>query len=309
MSDLEKPRTRREAWRAAGDVRRATPYSEAVNRYLGAQNYRETRQTAPVGVLPPPAPTRTGLVLVGVDDSPTSYVALDHAAIEAELRGWDLRLVHVQRAGGARNPARDVGARLLERMTDRVHGHSPTVAVTSRLAVGPRAATLLAEAGTADLIVVGHQHGLAGAALGRTVGDRVATQHPGTVLVVRVPGWPPGPQYATRPIVVGVDASPTSPRTTAFAVREAKLRGCELIMLHAAGDDRTPTARMDKRDGVLVQHRTVPGDPVRALVTASGTANAVIVGRHGRHPVAGALPGSVSRALLQHADCPVFLVG
>jgi hypothetical protein len=28
------------------------------------------------------------------------------------------------------------------------------------------------------------------------------------VLVVRVPGWPPGPDFATRPFVVGVDDSP-----------------------------------------------------------------------------------------------------
>jgi nucleotide-binding universal stress UspA family protein len=309
MSDLDRQRTQREARRAAGDVRRATPYRDAVNRYLGAYDYRETRDAAPAPTALQPERAKSGLVLVGVDESPASYTAVDHAAFEAELRGWDLRLVHVQRAGTARYPARDLGARLLERMTDRVHGCSPTVAVTSRLVIGAPATMLLSEAETADLIVVGHQHGIAGAALGATVGDRVAIGHPGAVLVVRVPGWPPGPSSATRPLVVGVDASPTSPLTIRFAMHEAQLRGCGLIMLHATGDDPVPPDRLDTRDGVVLHHRSVAGDPVTALLAASGRAAAVVVGRHSRHPAADALLGSVSRAMLQRADCPVFLVG
>jgi len=309
MNDLDRQRTRREARQAVGDVRRANPYSEAVNRYLGTHGYSGAPHPAPVPEPAAAAFTRTGLVLAAVDDSPASFVAVDHAAIEAEVRGWELRLVHAQPAGTARDHARDLGARLLERMADRVHGLSPGVAVSASLVVGPPAPTLLAEARDADLVVVGHRHGLADAVLGRTVGDRIAIRHPGTVLVVRVPGWPPGPQYATRPLVVGVDASPTSPRTIAFAVREARARGCELIMLHAAGDDPLPVDRVDHRDGLVVHHRTVAGDPVPGLLAASGKAAAVIVGRHGRRPVSDALPGSVSRALLQRADCPVFLVG
>jgi hypothetical protein len=64
---------------------------------------------------------------LGVDETPTSYTAVDHAAIEAELHGWDLRLFRVQRASGARYPSRDEGAPPVERMTDRVHAYSPTV--------------------------------------------------------------------------------------------------------------------------------------------------------------------------------------
>lgn len=71
-----------------------------------------------------------------------------------------------------------------------------------------------------------------------------------------------------------------------------------------------PFDRMDTRDGVVVQHRSVAGDPITALVSASGEAAAVVVvGRHGTGPAADAPLGSVSRALLRRADCPVFLVG
>lgn len=309
MRDLDKQRTQSESWRAVGDVRRATSFSEAVNRYLGVAGYGEAHDITRKPAVPQPDRAKIGLVLVGVDASPISYAAVDHAAIEAELRGWDLRLVHVQHAGGEQARARDLGARLLERMTDRVHGRTPVVAVTSHLAVGAPVAVLLAEAGSADLVVVGHEHGLTGAVLGRTVGDRVAVQHPGTVMVVRVPSWPPGTHYASRPVVVGVDASPSSPRTIAFAEREARLRGCELVMVHAAGDGPQQADRVDRRDGLTVHHRTVDGDPVSALVKASGKADAVIVGRHGRHHITDGLLGSVSRALLQRAECPVFLVG
>ena len=74
-----------------------TRYGEVVNRYLGGAGYPELLRPAHHPARPtPPASRFTGLVLACVDESPDSYVALDHAAIEAELRGWDLRLIHVQ---------------------------------------------------------------------------------------------------------------------------------------------------------------------------------------------------------------------
>jgi nucleotide-binding universal stress UspA family protein len=246
-------------------------------------------------------------VAVGVDDSPDSYVALDHAAVEADIRGWNLRLVHVQHAPG-RNQDREHGAQLLERMTDRVHAHSQTVPTNSRLSVGPTAATLLNAVKDADLVVVGRRHGATGAAFGMTVGDHVAAHHPGPVLVVRVPGWPPGPEFARRPIVVGVDESPTAARAVEFAMAEARARGCELIELHA-GETATPYDHVQTVGGVTVHHRVHRREPVAALIDASREAAAVILGRRGRSGMAGAVLGSVSRSVIQRAHCPVFLIG
>jgi hypothetical protein len=143
MNDLDKLRTEKDSRRRAAELGHATRYSEAVDRYLGAAAYR-LGEPEPAAS-PAPARTNTGVVLVGVDETPTSYTALDHAAIEAELHGWDLRVLHVQRPGGLRRPSRDTGDRLLERLTDRVRAYSPSVAVTSRLVVGSPARTLLAE--------------------------------------------------------------------------------------------------------------------------------------------------------------------
>ena len=307
MSDLDRQKVEHEAQQHAGDTRYGTRYSEAVNRYLGAIGYQEAgsaaRKPEPrVDIVKPHA----GTVVVGVDETPTSYTAVDHAAIEAELRGWDLRLLHVQHAGGIRSGARDAGARLLERMTDRVHAYSPTVAVTSRITIGAAAPLLLSDTHDASLVVVGHRHSAAGTAFGLSVGDRVAAHHTGPVLVVRVPGWPPGPDFGTRPIVVGVDESPTSQRAIDFAIDEAHVRGCDVVVLHAAGQDGASKERLETYDGIQIHHRDLTGDPVPALIDASGTAAAVVIGRRG---FGGALLGTVSQAMIQHALCPVFLVG
>jgi nucleotide-binding universal stress UspA family protein len=169
---------------------------------------------------------------------------------------------------------------------------------------------LIAAAEQADLIVVGSRHGRAGGALRLAVGDYVAMHHRGPVLVVRVPAWPPGADYGARPIVVGVEHVPASTPVLPFALTEARLRGCEVIAMHIAGGDLASADRVEDRNGVQVHHRVVAGDPASALIATSGTAAALVVGRHGHEGSGlGGPRGSVSRSLLQHAHCPVFLVG
>jgi nucleotide-binding universal stress UspA family protein len=301
MSHLEDRRSEAHAQRAAGTTA-PTRYGEAINRYLGAIGYREEAAGTR-----PRAPAATGVVVVGVDETPTSYTAVDHAAVEAELRGWSLRMMHVQHSYELSEAARATAARLLEHMTDRVHAYSPAVPVTSRIAIGAAAPLLLADSHDADLVVVGHRHRATGTAFGLSVADRVAAHHTGPAMVVRVPGWPPGPDFGARPLVVGVDEK-TSPEVTAFALEEARARGCELIVLHA-GTVAVPEAHVAHPGGVVVRERLVSGDPVAALIDASAGAAAVVVGRRGRGGFVGALLGSVSRALVQRAQCPVFLIG
>lgn len=239
----------------------------------------------------------TGLVIVGVDETPTSYTAADHAAIEAELRGWELRIVHAQRPGGLHPETREAGARLIGRLTDRVHAVSPSVAVTNSLAVGSAAPLILREAREANLVVVGHRHSTAGVAFGMSVGDRVAAQHPGAVLIVRVPGRPPGPGFAQRPIVVGADRDERTPAVV-FALEEARIRGCELVVVRA-GAAVTPATWAETVDGVLVHHRTVRSEPVAALVGQSNGAAALVAGRCGSGGSSAGLLGSVGRSLVQ----------
>jgi nucleotide-binding universal stress UspA family protein len=310
MNDLERMRAEEEARRHAGRVGHATAYSQALNRFLGAVTHRAA-EPAPVPERPraakPGQGHRAGLVIVGVDESHASYIAVDHGAIEADLRGWGLRLVHVQDSTGGTASRRDRGARLLERMTERIHACSPTLAVTSRLVVGAPVAALLTDSVDGDLVVVGHRHG--GARLTAGLGERVASRHRGTVMVVRVPGWPPGAEFATRPIVAGMDESRASILAMGFAMSEGRRRGCDVILLHAATQTPVPPDRVEETDGLVIHHRFVQADPVIELIIASSRAAAVVVGRRGPSGVAGASLGSVSRSLIRRADCPVFLAG
>ncbi|MEU4424769.1 universal stress protein [Actinoplanes sp. NPDC024001] len=308
MTDLSRFRAETEARRAAGEVRHPNRFGEMMNRYLGAADYRD-----PYAVAPKPAPethpqptyTATGVVLVGVDDSPISCVAVDHAAIEAELHGWALHIVNVRRSGSD-----GAGAGLLRRLTDRVHASSPTVPVSSRLVAGAHPAqALIVEAGDAGLLVVGHRHGATTTALGRSVADRVGRHHAGPVLVIRMPGWPAGPEFGTRPIVAAVDGSAPSRAAVEFALAEALTRGCDVVLLHVVGDRMDLARRLETRDGVQVHHRIISGDPVTALTEESGRAAAVVVGRYEHPAFSGSLLGSAAHLLPQRALCPVFLVG
>ncbi|GAA2565142.1 universal stress protein [Winogradskya consettensis] len=304
MSDLDRHRVQQESRRVAG-LGATTHYSETINRYLGIASYAAERPAEPITTARVVA---TATVLVAVDDTPASYTAVDHAAIEAELHGWNLRLFHVQHPSGLHQPSRDDGARLLEQLTDRVHACAPSVAVTSRLAVGSPASLLLSAARDTNLVVVGHRHGPVSAAFGRSVGDRVAAHHNGVVMVVRMPGWPAGHEFGKLPLVVGIDPARSETPAVEFALREGAARGCEVVMLHA-DKDATPAARTETIGGVLVHHRTVADDPVAVLLETSSKAAALVVGRRAPGGPPGSLLGWVSRAMVQRASCPVFLVG
>lgn len=275
----------------------------AINAYLGEINKPSRRAAEPA----PADFDRTvqaigGRVLAGVDDSPISYLAVDHAAAEAALHGRPLHLVAVRRAGD--DPA---GAALLRRLVDRVHAHHPEVVVGGQVVAGGNPAQALLTAATPDdLLVVGHRRGPAGTALGLSVADRVARRHPGPVLVVRMPGWTS--DLGGRPIVVAVDGSPRSRAAVEFALTEARARGCDVTLLHVIGD-RMDVGWAQTRDGVTVHHRIISGDPVDRLVTESGQAAAVVLGRHPRGPQSGGLLAATLQVLPQRGHCPVFLVG
>ncbi|MEV6349674.1 universal stress protein [Actinoplanes sp. NPDC051851] len=288
-------------------TRTPTQFGEAINRYLGATGY--TDPYAPAPMLVPATGTRRvapngGIVLVGVDDSPISCSALDQAAIEAELHGWSLRIVTVRRSG-----TDESGERLLERLTDRVHAIVPTVPVTSRLAAASsRVPALLDLANEADLLVVGHRHGAATTALGGSVADQVARRHAGPVMVVRMPGWPAGPDFGSRPLLAAVDGSPPAHAAMEYALAEAAVRGCDVTLLHVVGSRMDVARRVEHRDGVTVHHRILSGDPVEALIEQSARAAAVVVGRSRHDLLARTLLSPAAHLLPQRSFCPVFVV-
>ncbi|SBT38534.1 universal stress protein [Micromonospora auratinigra] len=276
-------------------------------------------------------------VVVGVDGSPSSLTAAEHAARAAVARSRPLRLVHGYLHplgyGVPLNPY-DLGVpaptgesrAMLERVAAELTGRHPTLEVAVRQVAGGPAATLVEESRHADLVVVGSRGvgGFAGLLLG-SVSAQVAQHGHCPVLVVR-PAEQPIPVQA--PVLVGVDGSAPADVAVRLAAEEAVRRDATLVLAHvhravpggtdphdAAGPAESAellagvAARVRAAHPVLtVAERPVPGDsPEQALIAASGEAVLVVVGSRGRGGFAGLLLGSVSQALVQHAHCPVLV--
>ncbi|MGW4458021.1 universal stress protein [Streptomyces albidoflavus] len=144
----------------------------------------------------------------------------------------------------------------------------------------------------------------------------------------------------TRPVIVaGVDGSPTSREALRWAAEEARLRTATLRVVcgwewsspfnligpaleYAAPDADTPSMEeltrakaeevvgetLGEEPGVPVEVRVVQGPATRVLVDASEGATLIVVGTRGHSGLKGAVLGSVSRHVTQHARCNVVVV-
>ncbi|TDB94011.1 universal stress protein [Actinomadura sp. 7K534] len=270
-------------------------------------------------------------VVVGYDGSPASEAAVRWAAAEARLRGVPLTVAHAWDLYGAASPmAVPIGD--LVAAAEKVvaegadHAREETGEVRAVIGRGGATSVLMEAAGGAELIVVGTRGrgGFAGLVLGSTAVE-LASHASVPVVVVRerhAEGRPDGP------VVVGVDGSAASLEAIALAFTEADLRGAELVAVAAwpaeveigpaplldtgslrefAAErlDRLVAPLRDKYPGVRVRTEVVTGRPREVLLDAAADARLVVVGSRGRGGFRGLLLGSVSHALLHHADAPV----
>ncbi|RAO28599.1 Universal stress protein [Micromonospora saelicesensis] len=281
-------------------------------------------------------------VVVGVDGSPSSLVAAEHAARAAVLRSRPLLLVHgylhPSGYGVPLNPY-DLGVpapseeaqQMLERTAAELTGRWPGLAVEVRQVLGGPGATMIEESRRAELVVVGSRGlgGFAGLLLG-SVGTQVAAHAHCPVLVVR-PDEQPIP--VDGPVLVGVDGSESSRLAVGLGAGEAALRDVPLVLVHVGpsdGDravpeeieesqaayqaeavrllaDASTVVRAEHPDLVVREHPVRAAGAAQGLIEASGTASLLVVGTRGRAGFAGLLLGSVSQAAIQHAHCPVLV--
>jgi nucleotide-binding universal stress UspA family protein len=137
-------------------------------------------------------------------------------------------------------------------------------------------------------------------------------------------------------IVVGIDGSEQSREALRWALDEARLRGAEILAVHAwearltvaepgpapgfdlltvlpqvreAGEQLVTTVveEVAGDSDVTVEPVAIEGPPVRALVDAAGDAELLVVGSRGHGAFAALLLGSVSQALAHHAPCPLVI--
>lgn len=203
-------------------------------------------------------------IVVGVDHTTESGQALDLAVREAELRGADLRILHVGEpvtapaeessdprepdgrthpsapsgsGGPAGVPSRNRTATASDRAGEaqviveealfRARRTLPPDRTSGEVSVG-RAAKVLVEQVTAfDLLVVGSRNLDSGrSALLGSVGASVVAHAPCPVIVARHAVGVPPPTIAR--VLAGTDGSPYADRTLEFAFAEAQLRGIPL---------------------------------------------------------------------------------
>ncbi|MFF5213577.1 universal stress protein [Streptosporangium sp. NPDC000396] len=277
-------------------------------------------------------------VVVAVDGSEEAGRAVEWAADDAFRRHAPLRIVHVVERGPYDIPRFSApewpgtlvmnGKKVLAEAERAARGRQPSVEVSTELIEGDLIRSLCDQAAGAAEIVLGGRGlgGFAGALLG-SVSARVAGHAHSPVVVVR-----PGGEQARREVAVGVEDDPRCEPALAYAFEQARLRGCVLRAVHAwqlpvhafapelvYDMDEVRRAQFqllrdrlgawqEKFPEVTVLEDVQSAHPVDALVDASGTADLVVVGSHGRGALASAVLGSVSRGVLHHAHCPVAVV-
>ncbi|GIJ35987.1 Nucleotide-binding universal stress protein, UspA family [Micromonospora sediminimaris] len=267
-------------------------------------------------------------VVVGVDGSPPSLVAAEHAAQAAVWRSRPLHLVHGYLHplgyGVPINPyevgvpaASEDGRKMLEQTAAELVDRWPGLTVEVRQVAGGPGATLVEESRRAELVVVGSRGlgGFAGLLLG-SVGTQVAAHGHCPVLVIRPPDRPIPTE---GPVLVGVDGSESAELAVGYGAEEAVRRGGTLVLMHVAdeGDDDGAAAALlatagaaaqGSHPGLTVEERVIVAPKAdQALIEATGDAALVVAGSRGRGGFAGLLLGSVSQTLVHHARCPVLI--
>ncbi|MFJ5063925.1 universal stress protein [Streptomyces nigra] len=275
-------------------------------------------------------------LVVGVDGSDPSLVAVDWAADEAVRHGLTLRLVHaslweryagtVPTLGAGRFSERVLAEHLVASAAERAARRAPGLRITTDILPAEAVDGLLHEGANAHALVVGDRGRgeLKGLLLG-SVSLGVAARARCPVIVVR--GDDAGVVGLHERILLGVGDAVTGERAADFAVREAETRDCALDAVRAwrrpapigeAPDDaeRRATALLDEalraplaaHPGVRVRRTTVEGPARTVLVDRSAAADLVVLGARRRHGHFGLQLGRVGHTLLHHAQCPVAIV-
>jgi nucleotide-binding universal stress UspA family protein len=285
-------------------------------------------------------------IVVGIDGSPVSKVAVDWAARTAALREVPLKLVHVLNSpvvmafpevpipAGYLEWQSEEGRTLLAAAVTTAEesalliGKGP-IAVTTEMVAGPSVPTLVDESTRAQMVVVGcrGRNALARGLLGSVSIGLV--HHAKCPVAIIHDEDPLMPHPSMAPVVVGVDGSPVSERAVEIAFEEASFRGVDLVAVHAwsdtgvfefpgvdwsalqSGAEEILSERLagwqERYPDVLVRRVVVADRPAHQLLEQAQSAQLLVVGSHGRGGFSGMVLGSVSTAVINAARMPVLV--
>ncbi|MFI9151646.1 universal stress protein [Streptomyces sp. NPDC053367] len=266
-------------------------------------------------------------LVVGIDGSEASLEAVDWAAGEAARHDVPLHLLHAA--------ARDREAsEVIDAASRRVREGAPTVRLSSEVLPEDATAALVDKGRNAFALVLGSRGlgDLAGMLLG-SVSLAVAARADCPVVVVRGAAEHRDARFGN--VVVGVEEGEGSDTAVQFAFREAQVRRCRLVAVHAwsapfgafttpqapsrfalEAHRRPPTQVLDdalrgasERYGdVPVSRRVIQGPARQALLEAASDADLLVVGARRRQGHLGLQLGLINHAVLHHAPCPIAVV-
>jgi nucleotide-binding universal stress UspA family protein len=282
-------------------------------------------------------------IIVGVDGSPASDVAVDWAARDAVIRGLPLTLMHVQDpasrswskakaseevAGWQKAEGRGVLANA-SKIAHDITKDASQITINAELEFSAPGPALIDRSEDAELIVVGTD------GRGALVRGLLGSVSSGLVRHARCPvavirdAATSIPHTENAPVLLGVDGSPASELATEIAFDEASRRHVGVMALHAwsnrelvelpgvnwaavkAEEERLMSEALAgwqaRYPDVSVSKLLVCDQPSRALVETSLSAQLVVVGSHGSNVLARTFLGSVSNAVVQSVRVPVIV--
>lgn len=283
-------------------------------------------------------------ILVGVNATEGSAVALHWAAAECRLRDGELWLVHVPPTSTdppliwsdqQARPAQVGSSVQLADLAAATRAGYPDLAVDTLLGHGDVADTLTDLSALADLLVLGTT-GLAGnlTSLLGSVSSRVAAQaHCPVVIVPNRPLAVRSARAAEPTIVVGIADTAAGELALRFAFDEARRHRVSVTAVQAwYADEAGPTpasgtseaaeqAELERRllarlatvraehPGVAATASLRHGHPAEVMLGAARDAELVVLGAHHSDNRWSSRLGPVPQTVLHHTDCPVVLVG
>ncbi len=280
-------------------------------------------------------------IVVGVDSSADSDLALDWALDLARRTHQPVHAVHVQPFPPATVTEDESSAR---RWAESGRGIVTAAILRGRemhrvpmsgqsledVDSDPGEALVALCRGASMLVVGARGHGAGAGLLAGSVSQYAARHAPCPVVAVR----PPYDRDARR-VVVGVDKTPDAHEAIGLAFQLASDLRVDLTAihtwpaasLHGAGTKVLPLPAdvgtevhdqnqaladdlaiwQQKFPTVPLTVEAVPGHAAAVLVDASEHAGVVVVGSRRRQTITGVLLGSVSEKVLHHAHCPVVV--
>ncbi|RSS56875.1 universal stress protein [Streptomyces sp. WAC01280] len=283
-------------------------------------------------------------IVAGVDGSPESLAAADWAAREALHRGLPLRLAHAWRWEPLDLPlvqdradqerAADEVLREAEATVARRH---PDLTLTADVLPDTPVAALLATESRAEMLVIGSRgHGAVTGFLLGSYGQQIIAAATRPVVAVRSrDGEPAEPPVGD--VLVGQLGSPEdSAAALGFAFETAAARGASVRAVRAwnlpplyayspasmrLADEAgglVPYEEKALREALAPWRERFPEVPVtehvelgsagQVLLSGSGAAQLLVVGRRARRGAVGPRIGSVAHAALHLAPCPVAVI-